>query len=198
MRFNEAWSKIAYENIILKFGFIALIISNLVVLFLFISESTKEPIVIERSCSSELFHVSSSKQTDREIKSFVTQSLTVRFNTHTDQDPLVWLITEEAQARIKEQNEMKLKSIEQTILVRDVTINNGKITVEMDRMLAVNQVRSAFRFPVQVEINSKERTTANPYGLIITKVAAIKEEKEDSSKPVPPLNQQGGTNVFHE
>jgi hypothetical protein len=77
---------------------------------------------------------------------------------------------------MKEQSELKNKSIDQRVIVRSIKFENDKYVVEADRLISIGKVRTAVPLDLNVNISSKVRSVSNPYGLILTFVDQIKEE----------------------
>lgn len=86
----------------------------------------------------------------------------------------------QVKARTMELDDLRKKGMRQTLIVNAVTINADAIKVEADRLIAVDKIRSAFPVVLNVEVSRTNRTTDNPYGLILTKVSVV--EAKDGSK----------------
>jgi len=86
--------------------------------------------------------------------------------------------SEEAK-RVQEQKSLSEKKITQRILVGSIAIDKEKIKVEADKLLSVGNIRSAFLFPMTVQVQRTDRTEINPYGLILSNVTPIKVENAE-------------------
>jgi hypothetical protein len=47
-----------------------------------------------------------------------------------------------------------------------------------DRLIAVGEIRAAFKFPLALKVETVTRSPANPYGLLLTDVTPIEEQHE--------------------
>jgi hypothetical protein len=107
---------------------------------------------------------------------FVRAALAQRFDTDKAPIPGFLAQPEEASREI-EQKEFGTRRIDQRIVIRAIKVDGGAATVDADRVLAVENVRSALRFPLLVTLGSVSRSAANPYGLVLAKVEAAKVEE---------------------
>ncbi len=176
MKFNVAWAKIAQENSILKTS--VLVLGSLCT-FLGIcltQMALKNPLVIERGCFSKVVALAEAAHTNVEIESFVEAALPQRFDTK-DPGRETFLAGSERDLRSKEQKDLSARKLSQRVVVNSVVVNDKGVTVEADRIISVGDIRSAFKFPLSVRIESVARTTANPFGLILSEVKPL-EQKE--------------------
>lgn len=175
MKFNVAWSKMAQENAILKFSLL-LVAALCGVLAIGISKlALKEPLVIERACFSKALATVDSKRTTSEIVSFVEEAVVERFDSQMVGRG--YLSLSEADLKRKEQKDLEARKLNQKVVVRNVSVSESGISVEADRLISVGEIRSAFKFPLAVRVESVPRSPANPYGLILSEVKPI-EKKE--------------------
>ena len=141
-----------------------------------ISSNMKDPIVIERGCDSKIAEIQSANQTKAEIENFIKISLSARFDSILKNDPAIYLTENLQTARMKEQSELKNKSIDQRVIVRSIKFDQDKYFVEADRLISIGKVRTAVPLDLTVNISSKVRSVSNPYGLILTMVDQVKDE----------------------
>ena len=87
---------------------------------------------------------------------------------------------EELKNRDAEQDELKKRNIKQKITVNSVIKKEGKFAVDSDRILSVGTLRSAFQFPLILDVERQPRTQGNSYGLILLKVSP--QNKEEGKK----------------
>lgn len=175
MKFTVAWAKVASENSILK-----IVILCLSVLCVFFGASSlklalRDPIVVERGCYSKAALVTDGKRSSIEIESFLKEALSQRF----DSQALVrnnFLSSEEQFLREKEQKDLQLRKLTQRVLLNSAAVDGGVVVVDADRLISVGDVRSAFKFPLRVKIESVTRTEWNPYGLVVSEVKTIEKE----------------------
>lgn len=175
MKFNVAWAKVAQENAILKFALL-LVTMLCAVLVAGVSKlALKDPLVIERSCFSKAVKPVDSKHTVGEIAAFVEAAVVERFDSNGTGSHL--LSDSESSLKRKEQKDLEVRKLSQKVVVRDVSVADSGIAVDADRLISVGDIRSAFKFPLLVRVESVPRTSANPYGLILSEVKTV--EKKD-------------------
>lgn len=179
MRFSDARVKEAFERSSLKFSVFCLSIISLVFGILLAFDLSKEAILIERGCESKLLAVSSASQTKEEIQTFVEQAVKLRFDSKVSHDPSAFMLQDLYVARAKEQDELKRSGIDQRIIVRSVKLNNDFFLIEADRIVAVGKARSAIPTTLVARISSKGRSLTNPYGLVLTNIDQLKQEKKN-------------------
>jgi len=173
MRFQPAFDSLETENKFLRkmitFGFGFGILLCFAVLIL----TMKPPLVIERSCNSKLMKAVDSLPTDNEIRAFLAEAVPQRFNTDTDVSVL--LSARQMAFKESEQLELKKQQMKQTVVVRSITPEKDGMTVDADRLIAFQNIRSAFKFPLRVKVEQVTRTSVNPYGLELLEADPIKE-----------------------
>lgn len=174
MKFTVAWARVASENSILKS-----VILCLSILCLFFGGSSlklalKDSIVVDRGCYSKAAPVGDGKRTTTEIEAFLKEALSQRFDTQTvvRND---FLSDDEQSLRAKEQVELQNRKLSQKVVLNSATVDGGMILVDADRLISVGEVRSAFKFPLSVKIESVTRSEGNPYGLVVSMVKTIEK-----------------------
>jgi hypothetical protein len=116
--------------------------------------------------------------TNHEIESFVEAALEQRFDSkEAGRDFL--LSGTEKELRQREQKDLLARKLNQRVVVNSAQVSESGIIVDADRLISVGEIRSAFRFPLVVKVESVGRSSANPYGLILSKVKPVeKKEKQ--------------------
>ncbi len=182
MKYTEAWASIASQNSILKMTIVVLGILTMVLGMITLKLTFKEATIIERGCYSKLLSPVKDEHSKEEIETFLSQALSHRFDSHVQ--PVDGLISpDEMRLRQSEQKEFESRNIKQRVFVNKVTQgSNGTFLVDGDRIIAVNELRSAFRFQLQVKLESKSRSQSNPYGLLIVSTKHIDEAKDPKEK----------------
>lgn len=175
MKLESHLIKEAFEKSALKLSLLVLSVLTLSFAILLILDLTKEPILIERGCETELLKTTSQSQTKEEVNHFLEQAVQSRFNTKIEKDPSAYLIQDLLVLRKKEQTELKNQNIDQKLIVRKITLEKDLFIIEADRLIAVEKVRSAIPTQLIAKIASKERSLTNPYGLILTSIEQVKE-----------------------
>ena len=173
MKLTVAWAKVISENSILKGVVISL---TALVLFLGVTSlklALRDPLVIERACFSKVADVVETKRTNVEIEAFLKEAIAQRFDSVAQGSN--YLSTEERNVRDREQRDLQSRKLAQKVFVNSAAMNGNKITLEADRLISVGDIRSAFRFPLEVKIESVTRSASNPYGLILSTVKAMEK-----------------------
>lgn len=173
MRFQPAFDSLETENRFLRkmmtfgFAFGVLLCVGLLV------STMKPPLVIERSCNSKLVKPTDALPTDNEIRAFLAESIPQRFDS--DSNVSVLLSARQMAFRESEQLELKKQKMSQTVVIREITPDKDSMIVNADRLIAVQNIRSAFKFPLRVKVQQVTRTAVNPYGLELLEADPIKE-----------------------
>ena len=178
MKFTTAWAEIAAQNVTLKFTVGALCVCCMVLAFTLIKLCLRDPLVLDRGLETIAIAPSDVKATDAEIRAFVKTALSERYDSNATSG--YFLSESEQSKRVQEQKGLSEKKISQRILVGTVTIEKEKIKVEADKLLSVGNIRSAFLFPMTVQVQKSDRTEINPYGLILSDVTPRKAENVEA------------------
>lgn len=179
MKFSDARLKEAFERSALKLTVICLSVISLTFSILLGLDLSKEPIVVERACETRLLDVMSSSQTKEEVERFVREAVSLRFDSIASRDPSAFMVQDLFVARSKEQEELKRGGVDQRLIVRSVKINGDYFVVEADRVVAIGKARSAIPTVLIARVSSKGRSLTNPYGLVLTSIDQMKEEKRN-------------------
>ena len=177
MRISSAWARMAIENTGLKSALICLTIICLMLSVLLFEANSKEPLIIERACYSKALDSVGNQQSSDEIENFIRIALNQRFDSDIAANEL--LESELQNLKTKEQAELNARQMKQFIHMNSLTGDHGVYSVDSDRVISVGAVRSALRFPLKVQIAAVSRTATNPYGLLLTNVEQIKENKSE-------------------
>ena len=130
--------------------------------------------MIERTCFSKLLTTKDGTQTTSEVKAFVTEALSQRFDSV--EYGLTFLSAEERAKAQKEKDDLNSKKIRQRVLISSIDVKEEKITVDADRIIAVDEVRTAFRFPLEIKIATTSRSERNPYGLVLLSAVQVQTD----------------------
>lgn len=177
MRFAVAWGKIALQNISLKFATLILAIVSLSELTAIFILSSRDLPVIERSCFSKVIPAKTQNVSEEEIKSFLSESVPMRFNT----DAYIkdgFLSLEELSFREKEQTALKQRQINQKVYINDIKINDKEVLINTDRVVSVASIKSVLSLNLRIILQKTNRSESNPYGLVLSQVLEQKEKSE--------------------
>lgn len=177
MKFTTAWAKTAMQNVTLKMATLTLSIIAVAQLLVIVSMSLKEPLLIERSCFSKALLAKPSDPTQEEIKSFLSEAISMRFDSAGYLKD-GFLAIEETISREKELGMLKSKQMSQRVLVSEIKIQGTDIIVLTDRLISIGKVKSVLPLILKVVIQQTSRSESNPYGLIISSITQIEDKEE--------------------
>ncbi len=176
MKFHVAWDSLEKENRNLKVLVIVLCLLAIALAVVVMNTSVQTPLIIERSCVTRMMSTVDSKPTEEEMKVFVEKAIAARFNFQGADMDLLSL--KQRGFREKEQTELSKQKMKQTVLVNSVQISKDGILIDADRVISVSTIRTALRFPLKAQLELTDRSEGNPYGLVLTEVDPVGEEKK--------------------
>ncbi len=178
MKYTEAWALVVSQNLNLKMATVILGLVSLILGMTTLRLTFKESPIIERGCFSRQLVPMKDEHSKEEIENFLREALSQRFDS-TVQAVDGLLSPDELKLRQQEQKEFLSRNMKQKIIINSVTQEGDDFLVDTDRLISVNDVRSAFKFPLTVKLESKSRSNSNPYGLLIVtaKQVEAKEKK---------------------
>ncbi len=176
MKFSLSVDALSKENSFLKMvtrillGALFLLIIQLFYLY------NRDPILIESKVTGlQIVKPTNFVVSEENIKYAVRLMLEARFNSSTSNSDL-YLSEKQNGLRKTEQDELKNKSMSQTIIVRDIKISRDEAIVEIDRVISVGDLRSAFRAKLKLLFETTEPNELNPYGIVLSLVELDKME----------------------
>ncbi len=178
MKYTDAWANVVAQNLNLKivsivFGALSLVLGMITLRLTF-----RDSIIIERGCYSKTLLPAKEDHTKDEIEAFLKESLSQRFNS--DVQPVDGLLSpDELRLRNLEQKEFDSRKMTQKIVINKIIEIQDVFKVEADRVISVGEVRSAFKFPLLVKLESKARSYSNPYGLLVTTIKTVDDKLTD-------------------
>jgi len=175
MKYTEAWASVVSQNFNLKMATVILGAISLVLGMTTLRLTFKDSPIIERGCFSRPLVPMKDEHTKDEIESFIKEALSQRFDSTVQ--PVDGLLSpDELKLRLQEQKDFTTRNMKQRLIVNTVTKNGDDFLVDVDRVISVNDVRSAFKFPLLVKLESKARSYSNPYGLIIVSSSQVESK----------------------
>ncbi len=181
MKYTYAWSEMASQNRTLKLVTFLLFVINIVLCLITLKLSFKEALIIDRGCYSTRVNPANADRSITEIDSFIKIAIAERF----DSDFLIskgFISSEEKKLKDLEQKEFLSRNIKQKVIVNTVTQTKDGFLVNADRLIAVNDIRSAFKFPLIVQVETQKRTESNPYGLTLISTQTFDETAKKDGK----------------
>jgi hypothetical protein len=178
MKYTEAWASVVLQNLNLKVFTTVLGILSIVLGMITLRFTFKDTIVIERGCFSRVTTPVKDEHSKEEIEAFLRESLSQRFDSLVQ--PVDALLSpDELKLRQVEQKEFESRNMKQRLVVNRVSEDSEGIKIDADRVISVGDVRSAFRFPLIVKLESKARSYSNPYGLLVVTTKQVTEKPID-------------------
>lgn len=181
MKYTEAWSEMATQNLTLKIVTIILGMLSIFLTIVTLKMSFKEAIVIERGCFSKIVNIKKETPTKSEIESFIILALAQRFDSTQNAVDLV-ISADELKLREAEQKELSGRNLKQRVLLNSITETSEGLKVEADRIISVGDIRSAFKLGLLVQIESSKRSLSNPYGLVLVSTKLLEDKSKKESK----------------
>lgn len=177
MKFTTAWAKTAAQNVTLKVATVILGAVTVSQLSVIMGLSMKEPLIVERGCYSKTLAAKPADPTQQEVESFLSEALSMRFDSNGYLKE-GFLAIEETIARDKELAALKLRQMNQKVLISEIKFDGKNIQVFTDRLVSIGKVKSALTLNLKVTVQQTNRSESNPYGLIVSSISQI-EDKED-------------------
>jgi hypothetical protein len=175
MKLTTAWSNVVSQNLTLRATVLILGLCSLVFSITTVRLAVRDPLIIDRECVSKAVTSANAKHSSPEIDGFVRMALGKRFETGAA-DSEVFLSDEENGFRAKEQDELSKRNVTQRLIINSLKIDGSTVNIDSDRILSIGKIKSAIAFPLVVTLSTVDRSTANPYGLSIRRVAQAKPE----------------------
>ena len=176
MKFSLSVDALSKENSFLKMvtrillGALFLLIIQLFYLY------NRDPILIQSKVTGlEIVKPVNFVPSEQDTKYAVKLMLEARFNSMSLNSDL-YLSEKQTELRKTEQNELKNKNMSQTIIVREIKINRDEAIAEIDRVISVGELRSAFKAKLKLFFEMTEPNELNPYGLVLSLVELDKTE----------------------
>lgn len=181
MKYTEAWASVVSQNLNLKVMTSILGVLSIVLGMTTLKLTFKDSVVIDRGCYSKSVTPVKDEHSKTEIESFLREALAQRFDSSVQ--PVDGLLSpDELILRTTEQKEFNGRGMKQRLVVNQVTEDSDGFKVDADRIISVGEVRSAFKFPLMVKLESKSRSYSNPYGLLVVTVKQVDEKPQAKDK----------------
>ena len=176
MKFSLSIDALSKENKFLKLV-TKLLFANVFILIIQITYLfNRDPILIQSSTRGlELVQAMPFEKSELEIKSAATLMLKARFNTQTVSANL-FLSDKQKKLRESEQKELKNRNMQQDIVIRNIEITKDNALVDLDRVIAVGEIRTAIRTKLKIAFEDTEPNELNPYGLVLALTEVLQPE----------------------
>ena len=177
MKFFDVWHDIAKQNKVHKFVSSLLTFFTFCLIILIFKVSANPPLLIERGCETKAVKPSNSKHTTIEVKEFLYKAMSSRFNSSSI-EYLSFIARTEAEKKAAELSGLIDKGVSQDLILRNISISEGKAKIAADRLLSYKKVRAATAIELDISFEKVKRTPENPYGLLLTSVKIVEEKNE--------------------
>ena len=168
MKFSLSIDALSRENnflkLVVKLLFAMVFILIMQIIFLY----NRDPLLIQSSTRGlELIQPVSFVKSNLDIKSATELMLKARFNTETLSANL-FLSDRQKVLRESEQKELKNRNMAQTIVVRNINLSKDQGVVDLDRVIAIGDLRTAIKTKLKIAFEETEANELNPYGLVLS------------------------------
>ncbi len=168
MKFSLSIDALSKENnflkLIAKLLFAIVFVLILQIIFLY----NRDPLLIQSSTRGlELIQPVSFVKSNLDIKSAAELMLKARFNSETVSANL-FLSDRQKVLRENEQKELKSRNMAQTIVARNIDISKDRAFVDLDRVIAIGDLRTAIKTKLKIAFEETEPNELNPYGLVLS------------------------------
>ncbi len=176
MKFSLSIDALSKENSHLKFIIKMQFCVVIILLLQSIIQNNQVPLMIQSSTRGlELIQPVDFERSDYDVESATKLMLKARFNTDSISADL-FLSDKQIQLRVNEQKELKNRNMLQTIVIRKIEISKDQALVNIDRVIAVGDIRSATKTKLKIAFEETEPNELNPYGLVLSFVEAQNTE----------------------
>lgn len=177
MKLSTAFDGMARENYFLKLVVKSLLLTTALLLGITYNLYDRIPLVVERgSRGMEIVNATPFSRKATDLKQAIVLMLHARFDSDTV-SPELFLNQKQLALRDTEQKDIKARAMSQDVFVRAVTFDKDQATVDIDRIIAVGEVRSALKARIKVTFEETSPNELNPYGLLLSLADPV-EQKE--------------------
>ena len=178
MKFSTAFDGLAKEIQFLKLLTKVLLLITSLLLGIVYGLYDQVPLIVERSSRGlEIVRATEFKRKEADLKLAIRLMLGARFDS-TAVSPEVFLNQKQMLLRDTEQRDMKARGMSQSIFVRAITFTKDQALVELDRLIAVGEVRSALKAKLKVSFEETSANELNPYGLLLSLADPVDQNEE--------------------
>jgi len=164
---------LSIDSLLKENGFLKLVTKLLfgvvfILLMQVISLYSRDPILIQSSTRGfEIIEPMTVSRTNLDLKVAAQNMLKARFNTETV-SPDLFLADKQKLLRESEQRELKSRNMTQAIIIRNIELSKDQAMVDLDRVIAVGELRTAIRAKLKIAFEESEPNELNPYGLVLS------------------------------
>ncbi len=153
-----------FLKLVTKLLFSVVFILLLQTIFLY----NRDPILIQSSTRGlEILEPLLVTKSNLDVKVATQNMLKARFNTETF-SPDLYLSDKQKILRETEQRELKNRNMNQSVIIRSIELSKDQALVDLDRVIAVGDLRTAVRTKLKIAFEESEPNELNPYGLVLS------------------------------
>lgn len=168
MKFSSAVDVMQKENRFLRnlVQMLILVIGALAVVCVLMFN--KSPVMLERNSHGlEIMQPTELLRKPSDVEAAIKLMMIARFNTDA-KAPEIFINPKEMLMRDTEQKDMKSRNMTQSVLIRAVRLAKDVATVDIDRLIAIGDLRSALKAQIQITFEEVTPNELNPYGLLLS------------------------------
>jgi hypothetical protein len=174
MKIISQWDSLESQNRHFKYIVIFLLVLCLLLTIAITAKIREPPLVVERSCTTQIIKAARTQPTADEIKTFTELAIHQRFDSKSQDTS--FLTSTQRSYRSAEQDDLSKQKMRQSVLVNHIDLLKDSISVEADRVIAIGNIRSGFRFNLKITLVPSQRSERNPYGLLLETSELIRDE----------------------
>lgn len=173
MKFSTGVDSLQNENRFLRVLSKVLLIITAALIGLVLVLYDKSPVLVERTSRGlEVVRPTVFIRAESDMKFAITMMIKARFDSGAV-SPELFLNQKQLLLRDHEQREMKARSMNQSVVVRNIKLTKDEVVVDFDRVIAVGEIRSALKAQVKASFEEESPNELNPYGLVLSLVDPI-------------------------
>lgn len=178
MKLSSTVDLLSSENEHLKKLALLQTVVTLALLGLLYTSFDKTPIMVERgSRGLEILRPTEFLRSKEDLKLASFLMLKARFDTKAI-SPELYLSPKQIELRAREQTDLKNRSLNQSVVIENITITEDHVVAEITRVISIGDVRSALKAKLRLNFETVSPNELNPYGTLLSVVEPIEQMKE--------------------
>jgi hypothetical protein len=178
MKFSSGIDGLTKENQFLKLIAKSLLGITAMLLGVVYTLYDKRPLIVERSSRGlEIVRAVDFTRTTEDLNEAISLMLKARFNSYSV-SPEIFINQKQMVLRDTEQKDMKSRGMNQSVVVKSITFEKDQAVVDLDRVIAVGEIRSALRAKIRVAFEEVSPNELNPYGLLLSLADPIQNQEK--------------------
>jgi len=179
MKFSSGIDILQKENNMLRTTTKSLLVMCAALIGLVFGFYDKPPVMVERSSRGlEIVSQSPFQRSEDDLKIAIGLMMKARFDTEALSSGL-FLNQKQMLLRENEQKELKSRSMRQNVVVGKINLTREEAVVDLDRVIAVGEIRSALKTKLKVTFEEIAPNELNPYGLLLSLADPMDNAREE-------------------